>query len=248
MTGRDGGRLLRTIPGDSLIHRMWSGTKLVAMVGLMLPLFLRPTWSAQVAVAALLIVAFGVARLPLGALPRPSRWFCLAALGLAAAAWAAGGAGSLASAARLLMLIVVTLGGAAIVGWTTRLADVAPALGRLGRPLRAFRLPVDEWVVTLSMGIRSLPLIADEMRVLRAAHRLRSRGGRVSLRTRFRQAADQLTAALDVATRRAGELAQAMEARGGMRSIGEPDSRGPGRIDAVALAVVATTIVVAMTM
>ena len=69
------------------------------------------------------------------------------------------------------MLVV----SAALVGWTTQLGAVAPALARLARPLRVLRLPVDEWIVAIALALRCLPLLIDEMRTLAAARRLRYR-------------------------------------------------------------------------
>ncbi len=72
------------------------------------------------------------------------------------------------------MLAVVLVTSGALIGWTTPLGEVAPALSRLGRPLRWLRLPVDEWVIAIALAIRCLPLLIDEIRILGAARRLRA--------------------------------------------------------------------------
>ncbi|MDQ1367815.1 MAG: energy-coupling factor transport system permease/ATP-binding protein, partial [Acidimicrobiaceae bacterium] len=67
--------LLRPIPGDTPMHRLWAGTKLVALAILALVLGLKPTWPVIAAGAGLVIVAWIVARIPRGSLPRFPRWF-----------------------------------------------------------------------------------------------------------------------------------------------------------------------------
>ncbi len=60
-----------------------------------------------------------------------------------------------------------------MVSWTTEVADVAPAVAVLGRPLRALRIPVDEWAVAIALAMRACPMLLDEFRILYAARRLR---------------------------------------------------------------------------
>ncbi|MDT5015491.1 MAG: energy-coupling factor transport system permease protein, partial [Mycobacterium sp.] len=66
--------LLRPVPGDSVIHRLWAGTKLlvVAAIGVLLTFY--PGWVPIGAVAALVLITAWVARIPRGALPSIPRW------------------------------------------------------------------------------------------------------------------------------------------------------------------------------
>jgi len=144
---------------------------------------------------------------------------------------------------------VVLLAAALLVGWTTPLGDVAPALARLAAPARWLRLPVDEWVVAVGLAIRCLPLLIDETRTLVAVRRLRrrrvaTRGSpiRATLRVVGVEAHDLLATAVVVALRRARDLADAIDARGG---IGAPSGTapGPGLADWVVLATLGAVIV-----
>ena len=83
------------------------------------------------------------------------------------------GLGGLDNFTRFSMVGVDVLAGAALLGWTTPLADLSPALGRLLGPLRRVRVPVDELVGAIALSIRCLPLLLEEARVLRAARRAR---------------------------------------------------------------------------
>ncbi len=129
---------------------------------------------------------------------------------------------------------------AALVGWTTPLGEIAPAVSRLLAPLRLVRVPVDEWAVAVALCVRSLPLLVDELRTLVAARRLRPappRPGRSTLQRWLDEPVDLMVAALAVSMRRAGELAEAITARGGTGLIAAR-TRRPRAIDALALLVV----------
>ncbi len=65
------------------------------------------------------------------------------------------------------------LGLGAMVSWTTNIAEIAPAVATLCRPLRLVRIPVDEWAVSVSLALRAFPMLIEEFRVLYAARRLR---------------------------------------------------------------------------
>ncbi len=240
---------LRQVPGTSPIHRLWAGTKLLVVAALSLTLSLAPSWSSVGAVFGLLVVAGVVGRIPLGALPRFPKVFwaflvfgaALSALsGRAPTAKVAGIVISLHSLdlyARFTAVSFLLLGASMMVGWTTPLGEVAPALARLGRPLRWLRFPVDEWALTVSLCVRTLPLMIDELRTLVAARRIRPRPrieGPGSGSRLVDELIDFVTAGLAVAMRRAGELGEAMTARGGVTTV-VSRRPGPGRSDLVVM-------------
>jgi len=240
---------LRQVPGTSPIHRLWAGTKLLVVAALSLTLSLAPSWSSVGAAFGLLVVAGVVGRIPLGALPRFPKVFwaflvfgaALSVLsGRAPTAKVAGIVISLHSLdlyARFTAVSFLLLGASMMVGWTTPLGEVAPALARLGRPLRWLRVPVDEWALTVSLCVRTLPLMIDELRTLVAARRIRPRPrieGPGSGSRLVDELIDFVTAGLAVAMRRAGELGEAMTARGGVTTV-MSRRPGPGRSDLVAM-------------
>ncbi|MDQ2727400.1 MAG: energy-coupling factor transporter transmembrane protein EcfT [Actinomycetota bacterium] len=240
---------LREVPTASPIHRLWAGTKLLAVAALSLTLSFAPSWSS-VAVVLIFVMAAGViARIPLGALPRfPLVFWAFLLVGAALTLLAGGepivhvagmaiGLRGLDLYARFTALSFLLLGASMMIGWTTPVGEVAPALARLGAPLRRLRVPVDEWSMAVALCVRSLPLLIDELRTLVAARRLRPRLEADASTTGW-QAIDELvdlmTAGLAVAMRRARELAEAITARGGL-SLVASRHRGPGRADLVAL-------------
>jgi energy-coupling factor transport system permease protein len=225
---------LRLVPGDTPLHRLWAGTKVLVVTELMLVATFAPTWLTLGVIGALVLAALFVGRIPLGAFPRlPFFFYYLVFLGLILSAWADTepvvhiGAipislGALSDAARLLSLGIVLIVSSAIVGWTTPLGAFAPALSRLARPFRALRLPVDEWITAVALALRCLPLLVDEMRTLAAARRLRHRapgGQETTTRRVLIEVHDLIATAIIVSLRRAHDLSDAMNARGGVGVI-----------------------------
>lgn len=245
--------LLRPVPGRTVIHELWAGTKLLAVAGIGVLLTFYPGWVPIAAVAALVVVAASLARIPRGALPSIPRWLVgLVVLGGLTATFAGGspvidlgsmqiGLGGLFNFLRITALSIVLIGLGAMVSWTTNVAEVAPAVAALGRPLRVLRIPVDDWAVALALALRAFPMLIDEFATLFAARRLRPRPSPTTRRARRRRWAleiiDLLSAAITAALRRADEMGDAITARGGAGQISAAPSR-PGWRDAAAFAVV----------
>jgi energy-coupling factor transporter transmembrane protein EcfT len=245
--------LLREIKVDSPVHRLWAGTKLVAVGALSVTLSYFPSWGSIGLIVVLLLAAAGLAHVPRGAWPRPPKWFWIVLVVSGGLASLSGrsphlsvggvvlGLGGLDAYCRFVSVGMSLLLSAALVGWTTPLGEIAPAVSRLLAPLRLVRVPVDEAAVAVALCVRSLPLLVNEMRTLVAARRLRPappRPGRSTLQRWLDEPVDLLVAALASSMRRAGELAEAITARGGTGLIAARTVR-PRGADALALLVVA---------
>lgn len=249
---------MRYLPGSSVIHRLWAGTKLIAVALFSLAISLNPTWSAEGILALSLVGVILIGRIPWSVAPRVPVWFLVAVAISGLLTLEAGGPptlrlghvalglGGVGLWALYLAMTVELLLASAVIGWTTPLADLAPALGRLLSPLARLRLPIDEVVVAVALSVRCLPLLIDELRILVAARR--ARGGPLprDLRGVIGEAADLLSAVLATSARRAREMGAAIQARGGLdHAVRRGD--GPGLIDAVAM-VAALGIAAAMIM
>lgn len=246
--------LLRPVPGDTVVHRLWAGTKLIAVVALAVLMVLYPGWIPILMVTVLLAITVLSARIPRGALPTIPGWiWVLLLLGGVTAAFAGGAPvvvlsglelelGGLLKFLRVTAVSFVLLGMGLLVSWTTNVAEIAPAVSTLGRPLRWLRLPIDDWAATIALSLRAFPMLIDEFRILYAARRLRPREVPESRRERGRQAVsdliDLLAAAVTVALRRADEMGDAITARGGAGQLSAAPSR-PRPADYVALLVLA---------
>jgi energy-coupling factor transport system permease protein len=210
--------LLRPVPGDSIIHRLWAGTKLIVVAGIGVLLTFYPGWVPIGLVAALCLTTARLAHVPRSALPSVPRWVWIVVfIGGVTATFAGGasvidlgsvevGLGGLVSFLRITALSIVLLGLGALVSWTTNVAEIAPAVATLGRPLRPLRIPVDDWAVALALALRAFPMLIDEFRILYAARRLRPKERPATRRGRHRrwwlEVIDLLAAAIIVALRR----------------------------------------------
>lgn len=246
--------LLRPVPGSSVIHELWAGTKLIVVAGIGVLLTFYPGWVPIAAVAVLVLTAAWLAHIPRGALPGVPRWlWFLLLLGGVTAAFAGGdpvltvnsvelGLGGLLKFLRVTALSIVLLGLGAMVSWTTNVGEIAPAVGTLGRPLRKLRIPVDDWAAATALALRAFPILVDEFRVLYAARRLRPRRAAETRRGRHRRwwadVIDLVAAAITASLRRADEMGDAITARGGAGQLSAVPSR-PKRIDWIALSIVA---------
>lgn len=243
--------LLVPVPGDTVIHKLWAGTKLLVVVGTAVLLTFYPGWVTIGLLGALTIAAVWLAHIPRGAMPSVPRWMWLMiALGFITAAVAGGspvvsagglhvGLGGSLHFLRVTALTILLIALGAIVSWTTNVAEIGPALATLGRPFKVFRIPVDEWAVTLALALRAFPMLIDEFQVLYAARRLRPKELPATRRARRKQQGreliDLLATAMVVTLRRADEMGDAITARGGAGQLSASPAR-PRRADWVALA------------
>ncbi|WP_446224309.1 energy-coupling factor transporter transmembrane component T family protein [Nocardia sp. IBHARD005] len=246
--------LLREVPVDSVVHRLWAGTKMIAAFGISLLLMFLPSWPVLGVITAFLVLIWVLARLPLGAIPRLPWWFWgLVVLG--GLINAPIGMTAVLGYLQIFVFGLVLVAASFLIAFTTPMGEIAPALAKLGAPLRTLRLPVDEWAVVVALTLRGLPLLFDEIRVLRAARKLRPKDNLLH-RAADNPLIDILTACMAVSSRRAGELGEAITARGGTgmltaeRAVRRGDAvtglgghtmtrpSAPHRRDAIALAVV----------
>ncbi|WP_280402749.1 energy-coupling factor transporter transmembrane protein EcfT [Nocardia carnea] len=236
--------LLRQVPVASPIHRLWAGTKMIGVFLISVLLMILPSWPILGIMIVFLIAVGVVARLPLGVVPRLP-WVFWLLIGIGALISAPVGGAALLRYAQIVVFALILLTASMLIAWTTPMSEIAPALAALGRPLRKLRVPVDELAVVVALTLRGLPLLLEEIRILRAARRLRPKPGLLHRTTD--PIIDILTAAMAVSTRRAGELGEAITARGGTGRL-TARTAAPGRNDAVALIVVVAVCAGALTL
>ncbi|MDR3661099.1 MAG: energy-coupling factor transporter transmembrane protein EcfT [Mycobacterium sp.] len=246
--------LMRPVPVASPIHSLWAGTKLIVIFGVGLVLATNPGWVPIAAEGGLVMVGIWLANIPRSALPSvPVAVWVVLVLGSAFLTTSGGapfvdlgsvhiGLGGVLQFLRITMLTIVLLSLGALLSWTTELSDIAPALAKLGRPLRWLRIPVDDWATTMSLALRSFPMMFDEFRLVQAARKLRPnprfRTRRQRCLYRVRDFIDLVSTAIAMMLRRADEMGDAITARGGAGQITASRS-GPGRVDWAALSIVA---------
>ncbi len=245
--------LLRPVPGRSVIHDLWAGTKLIAVAAIGVLLTFYPGWVPIAAVAVLVLAAGRVAHIPRGTLPSIPVWLWgLLFLGGLTATFGGGdpvvalgsvevGLGGLFNFLRITALSIVLLGLGAMVSWTTNVAEIAPAVAKLGRPLRAVRIPIDDWAVAIALALRAFPMLIGEFAMLYAARRLRPKqhlsSRKVARKGWLIEIVDLLTAAVTAALRRADEMGDSITARGGTGQISAAPS-GPKARDWITLGII----------
>ncbi len=254
---------LRLVPRDSFMHRLWAGTKLLVAAGLALVLSIEPSWAMLAVGTGIVVLGLLAGRIPLGAFPRLPRWFWGLLLIGAGLNMISGqkptidiagitlSIGALGEWARFTLLAAVLIVSGMLIGWTTRLGDVAPALDQMFGFLRKVRLPIDEWIVAIALAIRCLPLLIDEIRTLNAARRLRAHE---SITDRPRKGAgslivelfDLLSTAIVASVRRSRDLAEAMIARGGIGGTVSAERKRPRFVDYVVIAAATALYVVCL--
>ena len=213
--------LLRPVPRETPLHRVWAGTKVLSAAALSVAVSFAPSWTGLGILLGVLVVGVLVARIPRGAVPTIP-WWVFAFVAVGAVLNAAGG--GIAAYARAILLGVGLLLLASLVGWTTRLSDLVDALPALFAPLRLLRLPVDEWVTVCALALRMLPTVRAEMRVLFAARKVRGRPGIRNPAGWWHEMIDSVGAVVSVSLRQIHDLGDALSVRG-VRSVARPALR-----------------------
>lgn len=190
-------------PGDSVIHRLSAGTKLVALFLLAIAVSVPPptVWllgTLTLVVAVLYLIA-GLGIAELGRQVVMIRWLILFVtitgvlfLPLEVA---------IANVTRMVLVIVL----AGLITLTTRTSAILDAFERGLSPLRRFGVDPARISLVLALAIRTVPVIAGFARQLGDAQR--ARGGRVSVRA-------FVVPLLVLSLRHSDDLADALVARG----------------------------------
>ncbi len=251
--GRAASGVLRTVPGSSPLHRLWAGTKVAALLAVALTLAIDPSWSTLAGAAAVLLAGAIAAQLPLRAAPRPPRWLLLwllpavlATVGTRPPLIHVGGTllslGGLEGLVLLLGTTLVSLLGTALLVATTPLGAFPPLLQRLAR-----RSGPHTAISTITLGLRLMPLLLVERRTTWLLLGQRRHVERVPTRPReqVRRGVRTALLACSTAVRRAGDMGEAINARGGFGAVSGPDQR-PDHRDLLAAAVVVAILAVAL--
>lgn len=113
--------------------------------------------------------------------------------------------------------LVLIVGLSSVLTITTTPVQITDALESLLKPLQKIHIPVHEMALMLSLSLRFIPTLADEMEKVQKAQAARGmdfRAGKQSITKRIKGALALLVPLFIHAFRRADELADALEARG----------------------------------
>jgi biotin transport system permease protein len=161
------------LPGRSLVHRAPAGLKLLVLAALAVVVFVLPTLAvAGGALAAVLLVGLGVARLPVGVLvgqARPVIWWLAALL---VVQWLVT---DLATGAMTTLRLLALVLAAAVVTGTTRVTEMVAVVEWACGPLRRVGVRPARVGLVLAMTLRFIPLVAERAARIREAQA--ARGG-----------------------------------------------------------------------
>ncbi|MDF1544386.1 MAG: energy-coupling factor transporter transmembrane component T [bacterium] len=122
---------------------------------------------------------------------------------------------------RLLIFILISFA----LTLTTSPSDMADGFSRLIRPLRRFRLPVEEMSLILFMAMRFIPVLYEEFHAIRNAQIIRGADFSGTFRKRVKGIVALVVPLLVLSINRADELAMAITVRGYRRPEADSVSR-----------------------
>lgn len=220
---RSGGEARRVVPigARGALRGLDARVKIALMLAYSVALFCAKGLAGLGVAAALLAAVALFGRVPLVRLLREGAFAYLIVgfllvYNIVASGWLAG----VAVAARLVLLVWASL---LLMALSTP-AELSEGLRRLFSPLGRLGLPVRDFATSLSIALRFMPLLSEELRAVRAAQA--SRGAAfedAGLVRRLRAYGGLMVPVLVGLFRRADRLAAAMEARC-YGASGEPTS------------------------
>lgn len=215
-------------PGNSPIHRLDPRTKLLALVGYIVALFLAKSWVSYGVLLAFLLVVIRSSTIPFKSIVRGMKplvlilvftgvlnlfftdegkvlvefWiFRITSEGLYRAIFMMG---------RILMLITCTF----LLTYTTSPISLTDGLESLMNPLKKLRVPVHELSMMMCIALRFIPTLIEETDKIMCAQKARGADFETgSLLDRAKALVPILVPLFISAFRRADELATAMECR-----------------------------------
>jgi energy-coupling factor transport system permease protein len=224
--------LFRYLPGNSPIHNLWAGTKIIGLVLISISLSLVAGWWPFLVCALFIALVFLLSKLPLAVLKLlPGRILLLAVLLDLGFSFLAGGRpaiqigklhlmiGGFLNASEFIVASAEILLLIGLVSWTTSLAEIISSFSKIAGAFRKKSAFV-EYLNTFALMIRAIPIVIEDLRVMVAALKLNgfSRGSirdASSVREVFAGIYDFIHVALVTTLRRAQEIGVAMVARGG---------------------------------
>jgi energy-coupling factor transport system permease protein len=216
------------VPLDSPLHRLDAAAKLGLAAALTVGLFMSSDFAGLAVMAAAVVLAVAVSRVPARAVVRglgavgfivvftiaanALRWEPASAL-VRLGPIGVDGAG-LRTGAFFAVRILVLVVGTSLLTLTTSPVQLSGGLERAMAPLKLLRVPVGDLAMTLTIALRFIPTTAEEAEAIVMAQQARGavfdRGGPVA---RARAYAPVLVPLFFQLFRRADALATAMEAR-----------------------------------
>lgn len=161
-------------PGDSLLHRLPAGWKLLLVCFLIVAVSVtvRAPWHVLPAIGVTAAL-YAVARVPPRAAWGQVRPVVPMLLAILALQWVVA---DLDTALRVTGSLLVAVAVAGLVALTTRVSDMLDAVTRAAQPLRHIGASPDRIALVLVLTIRAIPLLARQLRQVTEARKARGLG------------------------------------------------------------------------
>lgn len=162
------------LPGDSLLHRLPAGVKilLVCVLVLTISVTVRQPWHVLPALG-LAAVLYLIGRIPPRAAWGQIRPVTPMLLAILALQWLVA---DLDTALRVCGALLAAIAVAALVALTTRMSDMLDAVTRAAQPLRYVGASPERVSLVLVLTVRAIPLLARQLREVTEARKARGLG------------------------------------------------------------------------
>ena len=157
-------------PGDSVVHRLPTGAKLLALAGAGAVSAFVHAPAVALALVGVGVLGFGAARIPVAAAARQLRPLVPVVVLVGAVQLLGGSAARAVTTVGVLLALLLL---ATLVSLTTPTAEIVRALVTLVRPLRRVGVDPERVGLLLALGIRAVPQMVDLARTIRDAQRAR---------------------------------------------------------------------------
>lgn len=209
------------VAGNSALHRADARSKIIIAMMVAFTLFFINSGVVLAAGALLIFAAYLAARIPFKtvlAVLKPVFFIVLFTLLVQSFSTASGIGFSLEGFYRGLFFttrILCVMGATALLTLTTPVVDLSDGIARLMRPLARIKVPVEDIALMMSIGLRFIPTITEELDRIVLTQKMRgARFDEGSFYTRLKAWVPVFIPLFVGMFRRADSLALAMEVRG----------------------------------
>ena len=202
------------LAGETPVSRCDPRVKIALLAVFSIAVLVVRSWWGLALLACILVGVLALARIPLGKINRALAFvYAIAAISFAFNVIAQPNAAGVLSGLNVAIRMVVLVAGSFAVCFTTPATQLVDALRSIMCPLRILHAPTDDIAVTLSLALRFVPVIGEELQRVRTAQIVRGAGLHTGAMQRIRMWGVTFTSVFVGLFRRADALATAMDAR-----------------------------------
>lgn len=203
------------IAGETPVHRCDARVKILVLFVYSIAIFFVHTWWGMGAFACAMVLGMVVGRIPVKrVLVLLLPVIFLAAFAIVFAVAPSPGAESLSNGLIVGVRMIVLVAASFVVCFTTAPSALLRAFSWLIGPLRRVHVPVDDVAFTLSLALRFIPVVADELNLVRTAQKARGANlQNMGFNRKLKVWGAAFTAVFVGMFRHADALATAMDAR-----------------------------------